>query len=310
MSKIYTGAFAYHLGEESFNIEESLELCNDYELLTQFKESGLAKFWVCNSSPLTLAEKAIKESLSQLEIPPSKIDAVFYATNSFWNEEFHSQESICSLLVNNGLVEAYPVVFTFSFCAGVITALNAAYKSLLQGQYKNVLVVTADQLPGDMSRIVAPKISIASDAASCCFLSTKECFPWELKSPFLKFNAYLGMMDANVQFVDYMQGVGKGVTETIQGALTQAEIQVNDITKVMSNNYNKWISPSMLRLSDISSHQIYMDNISRFGHAGSSDIVLNLTEFMSTADSELANNLLLLATGPMMWGASVLKRCG
>lgn len=306
-NSVFIKGFSYQLGEIVHNIETYPELKDDYELLSHFQQAGLKEFWVSNSSPLFLAKGAIKKSLNSIETSAKKIDAIFYATSSFWQDDFHSQQSICELMIELGLTQAYPIGITFSFCGNFLIALSTAWQALRSEQFKNVLVITTDKLSDNASRIVPPKISIASDAASCCFLSTEEFSSWSLERPYLHFDSQLGIMDASVQFTDYMQGVAKGITRTISGALNQAQVQVGDINKVITNNYNKWVTPSMLRLGGIESHQVYLDNIPYFGHAGSADVALNLSEFLPSMDGKSANNLLLLSSGPMMWGSSVMR---
>lgn len=305
---IFIKGFSYEIGQERSSIKNVLELRESPELLNHFTEVGLKEFRISNVSPLSLAERAIKKCLKKISTSANQVESIFYAINNFYEDNFDSQKSICEHMMRLELTKAYPICLSFSFCSNYLVALNAAMQAINSGQYKNALVVTSDKLPATTSRVVQPNVSIASDAASCCYLSVEEHSLWVLKQPCLTFDMHLGIIDPSADFTEYMSGVGGGIRKTIKEVLDQEEIWIEDICRVVTNNYNKWVTPSMLELVGIKKHQMYLENISKFGHAGSSDIGINLSELFAVEEIDWPAKLLTVSTGPNMWGAAILER--
>src|SRR6516225_7178528 len=113
MSSVHIKGFAYNPGEIVCALAEVPELRADAELAAHFTQVGLREFRRTESSPLALAEKAISTTLSQIEAAPEQIDAVFYATSSFWDEGSVSQQALSELFARLSLAQAYPLGVTF-----------------------------------------------------------------------------------------------------------------------------------------------------------------------------------------------------
>jgi 3-oxoacyl-[acyl-carrier-protein] synthase III len=97
------------------------------------------------------------------------------------------------------------------------------------------------------------------------------------------------------------------VTTNVEKTLGMSNLTREHLTQVISNNYNRWVTPSMVRVANIPVDKLSLQNITRFAHAGASDICINLADHVATLSDMRDQRLLLLSTGPAMWGSAVVR---
>lgn len=306
-NKVYIGGFSYELGEHVFDIEELEELKGDKKLIEKFHEVGLKQYRTTSRPVLEIAEIAIRNFFSLNIIEPADIDAVIFCTNSFWCSEEFSEYPLTDFLQRLGLSYAYPIASSFSYCGNFLTGARTACNYIKTKEFENILLVVADRTADDITRIVPPMLSIGSDAASCCLLTSDKLFDLEISGISQSMNAKMGKLDAGKDFIAYTQGVAKGVVGNIKNSLRKARVEKNDLTRVISNNYNRWVTPSMIRVADIPVEKVSLENIPRFAHAGASDICINMADHLAASDNSKKEEILLLSTGPVMWGSAIVR---
>jgi 3-oxoacyl-[acyl-carrier-protein] synthase III len=166
-----------------------------------------------------------------------------------------------------------------------------------------ILLVVADRTANGITRIVPPSLSIGSDAASCCLLTSGKLFDLEISGISQSMDAKMGKLDAGKDFIAYTQGVAKGVVGNIKSSLLKARVEKNNLTRVISNNYNRWVTSAMVRPTE----KVSLENIPRFAHAGASDICINMADHLAASGNSKNEEILLLSTGPVMWGSAIVR---
>ena len=304
-NKVYIDGFSYKLGEKINKIEELEEIKEDKSLISQLKQGGLVNYHSTDKSPFTIAKDAINLFFDKNVIARNDIDAVIFSTNSFWSHKEFNESGLSDFLMDLELNKAYPIASSFSFCSNFLTSIRTAYQYVKNKEFNNVLVVVSDRLSDETTRLVPPNISIGSDAASCCLVSSNSSLKFELKGISQSINVELGKVDPDKEFTKYMQGVADGVITNINNTLSASKVNKDEINMIVPNNYNKWIAPSMAQLADFPLEKVNMENISRFAHAGASDICINLADIVEKNNDP--EKLLLLSSGPMMWATAILQ---
>jgi 3-oxoacyl-[acyl-carrier-protein] synthase III len=306
--KVYIGGFSYELGEQEFDIEALAEIQHNQLMIDRLRESGLSKFRTTERGVLEIASVAIRHFLDQHIIAPETVDAVIFCTNSFWSQAEFTEKSLSDFLCDLGMDRAFPIASSFSYCGNFLTGARTACHYIMSGEFTRVLLVVADRTAHSVTRLVPPGISIGSDAASCCLLTSDDTlFELEIESISQSMNAAMGKLDPAKDFKEYTKGVAKGVTMNVEKTLNLSNLTKACITNVISNNYNRWVTPSMIRLADIAVDKLSLHNIGRFAHAGASDICINLADHVATLPNMRDQRLLLLSTGPAMWGSAIVR---
>lgn len=306
-SSVYIGGFSYELGEQEFDLEELVEIQGDPSNIQKLAQMGIKRYRTSEKPVLELAKAAINSFFDKGLTRREEIDGIVFCTNSFWCGREFQEGSLSDFWESLGLGNAYPIASSFSFCGNFLTGARTARNYIKSGDFTNVLLVVADRTAQGVTRVVPPMISIGSDAASCCLLTSQPLTDYEIFPISQSTNARMGQLDPDKDFKAYTQGVAKGVTQNVQKALSHAGIGRKEITGVIPNNYNKWLTPSMVKLAGLSDELVQLDNIPRFAHAGASDICINLSDYTAGLENPKDEYLLLLSTGPAMWGSVVIK---
>jgi 3-oxoacyl-[acyl-carrier-protein] synthase III len=306
-NKVYIGGFSYELGEHVFGVEELEEIREDKEVIEKLHEVGLRNYRTTSKPVLEIAEMAIRKFFGLNIIAPADIDAVIFCTNSFWCDQEFSEYPLTDFFQRLGLSYAYPIASSFSYCGNFLTGARTACNYIKANEFKNILLVVADRTANGITRIVPPLLSIGSDAASCCLLTSGKLFDLEISGISQSMDAKMGKLDAGKDFIAYTQGVAKGVVGNIKQSLLKSGVEKNDLTRVISNNYNRWVTPGMVRVAGIPVEKISLENIPRFAHAGASDICINMADHLATSGNAKNEEILLLSTGPVMWGSAIVR---
>jgi 3-oxoacyl-[acyl-carrier-protein] synthase III len=302
---VYLSALAYDLGEEERSVE-SLTAIPD-EIRGLLGEAGLSSYRTSSRSAVELAHGPVARTL-ELLTPDGRADIrrVIFATNSFEDASIAEQGPTSQMLVDLGLPDASPVGLFLSFCANFHSAVEIAHALVALGGENSVLVVCSDVLSVDDERLVPPNISVFSDAASS-FVVTAHPGPYRLIGTRLRVDSRLGAIDRTAEFVEYMDGVSRGVTGLVDELLGTFEVEREEVTRVLPNNYNRWVCRSMAELVGFSEEHLFLDNVPRFAHAFASDNVINLADFERAGLATAGSMLALFGTGGFQWGCTLVR---
>src|SRR5688572_25333876 len=307
MDKIYIGGFSYEVGEHEYDIERLRSLRDNPAQVQKFKDAGFAKFRTTNLSIFELAARCMKKLFEKVNIDPKDIDAFILSTSSLGAIDNISHLQLCRFLLDNGLVNAFPLVSSFSFCGNFLTAVHKAFHGIRAGDYKHVLVVTTDVIDESSTRIAPPDIAVGSDGASACLLSVNNYSGYELQSIHQVANAAAGLFDPDKDFLHYTKAVGQGIRTVAARTFAGKEASRKTITQVFTHNYSVNICRSYCRLMNIPESRASLDNVGRYGHVCAAYLCINLCDFLETNNyRQEQQEYLLLSTGPFMWGSALI----
>lgn len=303
--KVYLSAMAYELGH-LLDISSLDELCDKQEVLEQFLALGLEKYSHSHISPIEMAKKSANKTLEKSSIKRSEIDAVVYATNSFWNPDFYSRQAIGQFLLDLELVNAYPIGVFFSDCSNAHSALRVAKNLVKSEDCSNVLVVTTDANRPEESRILQPNISINSDGAASCIISSQPEGDFEILKITQHTDADMACIDPSKQILEYFEGITAGVRFAVLKSMSHVKATPKEFKKVIINNYNSSVNQTFCSILELQDSQVFTDNLSRFAHAISADNLINLSDLLDQSSIGSQDLMLLIGTGPNAWGSTIL----
>ncbi|WP_414570447.1 hypothetical protein [Nostoc sp. CCY 9925] len=302
--KVYLIASAYELGNV-YDIGDLDEIKKDKEILETLLKFGLKKYTKSQLTPPIMAKKTAQYTLEKGRINRKEIDALVYATSSFWDSRFYDGKEVSRLSYELGLENAYPIGVFLSECGNIHTAIRTAASLIQTGECRNILVVTTDQIQEGGTRIIPPNISIASDAAASCIVSAEKG-DFEIMNITQHTNAAMSELDIEEKSEEYMYAVAEGIKQTLWKSMKFTEKQPKDFQQLITNNYNLLLSKTISDLGGFEFEQVYTENIARFAHALASDNLINLCDFLNNNFLNSQDLVLLLGTGTNMWGATIL----
>ncbi len=304
MTPTFVDGIAYRLGERRHDLDELTDVLQGTR--HQLREAGLETYYVTDGSPTELAREPIERTLEHArEGRLGPINRVIFATNSVGHETLATPHAISRLFADVGLSDAFPLGVFLAWCANFQVALELARSLIETGQEETVLVVCSDVL-WRPDRLVSPRISVHSDAAVSFTVSSHEG-PFELLATAVHVEPKLGDINRETHFVQYMDGVARGVASVTQAALDAAGIGHDDVGRLIPNNYNRWVSRSMAKIAGFPEDRVYLDNVPRFAHALAADNPINLDDYHRERRPPSGECVALLGSGAFQWGVSLMR---
>lgn len=304
---VYLAGLAYELGEHVHDLDElSLVLPG---VRASLRESGLASYRTSDRPPAELAKVSLAATLAQLDPAlPGRVRHLIYATNSMWDAEFTDPATLGSLLVDLSLTAAYPYGIYLSYCANLQCAFDLGASLIRSGEADEVLVVCTDKADPATDRLVEPRVSVHSDgAASFALIRDRLPGSYRLVDTVLAINPRMGGIDPDRDFIGYFNEVTEGIAAVVERALARTGLTIHDIAHVFTNNYNETVAMMVAKLLGFKPGQLYLDNIPRFAHSLAADAIINIVDYTAASSRASGETLLLLGTGPIQWGCSMLE---
>jgi 3-oxoacyl-[acyl-carrier-protein] synthase III len=303
------GNIGYVLGDPR-PVEHLQALSRKQELLAALKAKGISQFCESACLPIELASIAARETLDSAGVHGADIQAIVYATTSFWEKRFHSERDITWLMNELGMRNAYPVGVFLPGCANATSALRVAVNMIRAEGYDNVMVVTTDKVaPGnDENRIMWPDVSILSDAAAACLVSPARRRDFDIVSISHHSAPFMWDVDSQSNLAAFLLSTVKGTQQTALDALQLAKLVAGDIRGLLTNNYNIPVMHAMARQCGFQESQVYCGNVARFAHGYAADSLINLKDYVVGHPPDSGEYFMLLATGHKNWGGVVLRK--
>jgi len=306
-TSVFLTAVGYELGEHERTLADLTAVPAD--TLDGLRELGVERFRVSSRSSTELARASALRTLAALAPERrGRITHLIHATNSQWDEPAMAEVSEGRLQRSLGLPGAFPVGVSFAYCANLHSALQLGSALIASGTAGDVLVVCADTRPPGSDRMVVGRISVHCDAASSVLL-TRDPPPGALRllHTELHIDPDLADVDPGANFLRHMSLFGKGCAHTAARALAAVGTAAGKVSRVLPNNYNSRVNRGIAELAGFEVGQVHLDNIPRLGHALASDNLINLADSLERRPAMPGERLLLLASGPNQWGATVIE---
>ncbi len=302
---VYLHGPAYEVGEPR-DIGELPELRDDPALLAALRGGGLAECAPGEASPAEMAAASARRSLWKARVEGEQVDALVYATSSFWCDRFIKRD-VNELFRELGLSRAYPLGVTLSDCGNVVAALRVA-AALVRGEgCANVLVAATDAVRPGAGRVVPPRVSVASDAAAS-FVVTDRPGGYRVLSVRNHMIAFAYEREPHEDFARYLKVSAEGIREVARAALEAAGRGAGELRRLLPNNYNRSVARLIASQAGVDEERVHTANIARLGHCFGADNVINLCDCAVEEPPAPGDLFLLLASGPNTWGAAVLEK--
>lgn len=277
------------------------------ESIATFKLGGLERFSESPLSPAELARQAAKRTLEISGVAGSAVDALVYATNTFYKESFYTTPDVQQMMNALGMERAYPIGVFMSGCNNFAVALRTARGLLAEG-LTNVLVACTDKIePEHGSRVLEPNLSVISDGAAT-FMVGSHGGDYDVVN--LAFHSSPGLADVDPKedMATWVMGNIEGIRQAAARALEPLEADPKRVARFFCNNYSRAVASMLANQAGFTDEQCYFDNVPRFAHAYAADTLINLVDCEQTRPMSCGELAVLLGSSPTNWGAAVLRR--
>ncbi|WP_397392733.1 3-oxoacyl-[acyl-carrier-protein] synthase III C-terminal domain-containing protein [Polynucleobacter sp.] len=309
LSLASVGSIGYALGCLR-PIDQLEALSEKPESLAALRAKGVMYFSEANKTPVELAVEAASQTLAQSNAMPSEIEAVIYASTSFWEKSFYSERDVAWLMNKLGLVNAYPVGIFLPGCANAITSLRIAINMIRAEGCRRILVVTTDKAsPSDSSkRIMWPDVSVLSDAAASCIVTSSGDAEFDVVGVGSYSAPHMWDLDNKGNLAAFLLETVRGAQKMAKFALLTSDLTPGTVNRLITNNYNHAVMKMIAWKCGFNEDQIFLDNVSRFAHAYAADTLINLHDCLAEQPASSGDSFLLLGTGQKNWASAVLRK--
>lgn len=320
-SAVRLGSLAWALGD-IVPIESILDDAAPADLLDRLVKNGFRACSVADEPATKLGARSVAATLACDGIDASEVDAVIYSSGSFGRDESAApvpetrrrwavRDAVTiDVLEPNGLLNCPLFGGIWLAGSGNLACIWRLARSLvLVHGYRTVLCVTADAIPRGRTQYRAMRdgIAVLGDGAASCIVSSDGPGPFVLEgvgqtaSPRL---SGLGSRHALQKRVEIMSGIRTAAKRLYETTATDADAY----RWLVTNNYASSTRNEFAQIVGIGTERAYEGSVARVGHALAADPLINLGELEAASPLDPDQRVLLLATGPLTWGASGVRK--
>jgi 3-oxoacyl-[acyl-carrier-protein] synthase-3 len=273
--------------------------------LEGFRSMGMRKYASSSQSQVDLAFESVRKTLEGSPVPAERIDALLYCTENGAGYGFYGQfAGWCARL---GLKNAFPLGLFMAGCGNFGSALNLARGLLANGTFRNILLVTVYvELEGEARRLMEPSVGILGDGSASCLMSAEEPLEFRLEHTRALAMNDLGTISPSREFLRYNLENYKGRKRIFDEFYAETAYRPGDFKIMITNNYGLNTQKGFASESGLPMEAIFMDNIPRWGHIQTSDVLINLAS--ATPSLSRGETALLLSTGPTTWAIGIVSK--
>lgn len=260
----------------------------------------------CRSSKTVfeMAYESMKLTLQASSVNAADIELVIICSSDF--NPGQETQSYRELLLSLGLTSAFPMGVTVSDCANLLSALNMAKHLIAAKQFRHIMLVTSNKISDEKYRF--QDYALFSDGAASFIVSDKD--------------EQLSISEGCFDIIDSQIGArfehrneGEDIDDTplyIASAKQMVErtnVVISDITKVFSNNLYLPVITLKEGSVGITKAQLYLDNVTLFGHCFSADSVINLSDYMASTAIKKGEYFALHSSAEGLRAQVLLQAC-
>jgi len=301
---LYVSGCRSFLGE----IHDIGELALDAQTRDALKQKNLRKYSdMQDYSVPTLAIAAIRKTLAAAEIPPGAVDAVVLCTSSYWYHDQLTPQAIGLAFCEADLAHSDIVMTSVMGCHNAVTGFRIARNLIRSEDVENVIVVTADILNRDGTRL-SDGLTLLGDGAASCLISAGRRGEYRLLDVMLHDNHRLHRYSntgptAQLFYIEWLRSAAKVSKEL----LARNGMGVRDLKVVIPNNYSAEISQRIADAMEIDAGRLIPFNPTS-GHVWSSDVFIGLERVDRHFDVDDGDRIMMLGTGQQNFGAILLEK--
>ena len=270
-----------------------------------FRSMGMHRYARTSQAPVDLAFESVKKTLERSPVPVDKIDALLYCTENGAGYSFYGQ--FADWCVRLGLRNAFPIGLFMAGCGNFGSALHLSHGLLRNGAFRNILLVTVYvEQEGELRRLMEPAVGILGDGSASCLLSSEAPLDFQLEHTRALAMNELGAISPSREFLRYNLENYKGRKRIFDEFYAATEYRPGDFKVMITNNYGLNTQKGFASESGMPMDAIFKENIPRWGHIQSSDVLINL----DSASPSLGRGdaAMLLSTGPTTWAIGIVSK--
>jgi 3-oxoacyl-[acyl-carrier-protein] synthase III len=240
-----------------------------------------------------LGIRSARQTLATSAIAASDIDVLLFCSTCFPGDEISHIGSNIRLLKGLEIERAFPIGLTLNNCTSFLGAIAMAGCMVRSGEYRNVLIVTSDKVYDESIRF--NNFALLSDAAASCIVTNRAVAGLQLLGS--SFGASESPIDTNRGKDD--PDLYRRILDNV---LRDAGTELAGVKRVFSSNIFRPITQLKENRLGFSRHQLFLDNVSHYGHCFSADTLINFTDYARTTPVEPGDRFLLAADAPNLRG--------
>ncbi len=300
---VYLLGPAYVLGEHEVD-HTAIE--NLDELARRFKLAPKADLWgwgTIRTTSRELEDLAIETGLDTLKtagLDTASIDALVLCSNRIPGPAEGHGQFVADILTGIGLGDIPAYGANLNRCVNLLAGIDLARALVASGRYRRILVITTDKVADDADRM--SQFALFSDGAASCVISAEpsEAGGFELIA------CATAQETAALEWTNQISAdLAKDVNEQLLGP---AGLKLGDVAALAHANLFTPLLVMKERQAGFSPDQLYLDNISRFGHCFAADPLINLVDRVGLGHLKAGSYCLLASSVPGSRIGALLRR--
>ena len=300
---VYLLGPAYVLGEHEVD-HTAIE--NLDELARRFKLAPKADLWgwgTIRTTSRELEDLAIETGLDTLKtagLDTASIDALVLCSNRIPGPAEGHGQFVADILTGIGLGDIPAYGANLNRCVNLLAGIDLARALVASGRYRRILVITTDKVADGADRM--SQFALFSDGAASCVIGADE--PWP--RGFELIACATAQETATLEWTSQISAdLAKDVNEQLLGA---AGLKLGDVAALAHANLFTPLLVMKERQAGFSPDQLYLDNISRFGHCFAADPLINLVDRVGLGHLKAGSYCLLASSVPGSRIGALLRR--
>jgi 3-oxoacyl-[acyl-carrier-protein] synthase III len=301
--QVFVRGPGYVLGERELDhtaISGLTELARGFGLAPN---AGLWGWGTIRTTGRSLAALAVDTGLATLAAagagPPS-IDALVLCSNRIPGPAEGHGRFVSDVLTGIGLGDIAFYGQNLNRCVNLLAGLDVARTFVASGRYRRVLLITTDIVAADAARM--SQFALFSDGAASCVVAADAggTGSYEL----------LGCATAqDTATLEWTNEISSDLAREVNAKLLDPPgLKLGDIACLMHANLFKPLVAMKERQAGFAAGQLYLGNITRFGHCFAADPLINLVDRAALGHIGRGRYCLLASSVPGSRAGALLRR--
>jgi|SRR5690554_35146 len=284
--------------------------------IARIKESGFSQYSVFNKDKFEVVLNVASKALDTAQIRANEIDAIIVASafgsshvvNTSEQKTIESYFQYSAMMIREQLGLSCKHVYGLSQlgCISLHASLDLA--SRISGDdIRNVLCISVDQIPDNVSRYVLH--SIVSDSCGALVTSTQKrprslilkSYDQISNSYYWDTSKYINKLEASYYPTS---------RRLIKNVLANSNLDMSDIRYIMPNNVSQESWQILADSLGIDFSKIYLKTLSEQAHTVSLDSFLNIKNYITNHDVPNGEKFMFFGFGfGAFWCAGIMEYC-
>jgi 3-oxoacyl-[acyl-carrier-protein] synthase-3 len=264
---------SYVLGEHE---ADHTEIDNLAELAGRFKLAPQPGLWGWGTIRTTdreledMAAQTGRSSLRSAGLAAESIDALVLCSNRIPGPAEGHGEFVGKVLSGVGLGDIPAYGANLNRCVNLLAGIDIARAFVVSGRYRRVLVITTDKVAAGADRM--SQFALFSDGAASCVVAS-EAGPGTAHE---LLSCATAQDTATLEWTNQISAdLAKDVNDQL---LAEPGLKLGDIAALLHANLFTPLVVMKERQAGFDTGQLYLGNITRFGHCFAADPLINLVD--------------------------------